>query len=420
MVFLGAVSVAGAEGLDPLLQAVAASKPIVDFRLRYENVEQEGIVNQANAATWRLRIGAETGKAWNTSLLAEAELVEAPNDSYRADNAVTNLHTTYPVVADPASHEINRLQLTNTSLPATTVILGRQRINLDDQRFVGSVGWRQNEQTFDALRLVNQGVEHLSIDVTAFNRVNRIYGADSPQSPYQGRGYLGNVAYQLPYAKLTGFAYLLDFDPMSFVTGPGVTSAQAAALNPARASTSTYGLRASGEIPLGAVKLGYVTSYATQKPRADNPVQFDHNVYFMGELAATYQWITLTAGEESLHGDGTIGFSTPLATLHKFQGWVDKFLSTPANGIDDRYLSLGATRAKLGPFATVTATLVGHDYQAQHVDADYGQELDMLLAAKYRRTTTTLKYGRYFAAATTPTSVARDTDKFWAQFEFAL
>ena len=64
-------------------------------------------------------------------------------------NSTTNGKTTYPAVADPETYEINRLQLTNTRIPMTTVTLGRQRIVLDDQRFVGNVGWRQNEQTFD-------------------------------------------------------------------------------------------------------------------------------------------------------------------------------------------------------------------------------------------------------------------------------
>jgi hypothetical protein len=40
-----------------------------------------------------------------------------------------------------------------SSMPrALTVTLGRQRVNLDDQRFIGAAAWRQHEQTFDAAR----------------------------------------------------------------------------------------------------------------------------------------------------------------------------------------------------------------------------------------------------------------------------
>ncbi len=72
----------------------------------------------------------------------------------------------YPVVADEEAYEINRFQFTNTSLPGTTLTLGRQRILLDDQRFIGNSGWRQNEQTFDAFRMVNRTVTNLVLDAT--------------------------------------------------------------------------------------------------------------------------------------------------------------------------------------------------------------------------------------------------------------
>ncbi len=80
---------------------------------------------------------------------------------------------------------MNRLQLTNTSLPDTTLTLGRQRINLDDQRFVGNVGWRQNEQTYDGFRVVNKSIPNLTVDVTYFDQVNRVFGKESPVGPLQ-------------------------------------------------------------------------------------------------------------------------------------------------------------------------------------------------------------------------------------------
>jgi hypothetical protein len=74
---LAALSSSGvsADGGDPLLTAARASKPLVDLRLRYENVQQDGIPEEADAVTLRARPGFETGKAWNTSLLIETELL---------------------------------------------------------------------------------------------------------------------------------------------------------------------------------------------------------------------------------------------------------------------------------------------------------------------------------------------------------
>ena len=159
----------------PLMGAIGETKPIADVRLRFESVDQEPFASEADSVTLRARLGFETGKAWGTALLVEGEAVMPLDSDY---NSTTNGHVTYPVVADPESYEINRLQLTNTLLTDTTITLGRQRIALDDHRFVGNVGWRQNEQTFDALRVVNKHITNITIDMSYVNQVNRIYGPD--------------------------------------------------------------------------------------------------------------------------------------------------------------------------------------------------------------------------------------------------
>jgi hypothetical protein len=402
----------------PVSGALGESKPILEFRLRYEHVDQLGIVNMGNGLSARIRAGLQTGKAWNTALLVEAAWIDDLQDGHRVDNSIVGFNTAYPLIADPKLLILNRLQLTNTSIANTTITLGRQRINLDDQRFVGNVGWRQNEQTFDALRVVNTGIRKLTIDASYLRKVNRVFGRDSPQSPYAGRSWLLNAAYATPIGKLTGFGYLLDFDPIAVPTGAGVTAAQSTGLNPARVSTSTYGARLSGERPVGRIKVSYVASYAQQDERGANPLRID-NDYRLLELGATWRQFNLVLGDELLSGNGTIGFSTPLATLHKFQGWVDKFLTTPVNGIDDRYATFNWQKKGVGPFDTMTATASYHQYESDLGGVDYGTELNLLLAAKYQRFTGGLKYGDYQADSATPITLARDTRKFWAYLEFA-
>ena len=372
---------AHAAGLGPIGGALGETKPIVDARVRYETVDQTPLPEESDADTLRLRLGFETGKAWNTSLLAEGEFVWPFDGDYREDNGV-GIDTAYPVVADPESYEVNRLHLTNTSLPGTTMTLGRQRIILDDQRFVGNVGWRQNEQTFDALRIVNKSLATLTVDVTYLDQVNRVFGPDSPQGRYEGDGYLANVAYQLPFGKLTGFGYVLDFEPISAAKFKGLTAAQAAALNPIRASTETFGVRFAGERPLSKFKLGYIASYATQEDYGKNPFVFDLD-YYLVELIGTYRQFSLAMGQEVLEGNGTVGFATPLATLHKFNGWADKFLTTPANGIDDRYASFGYLMKGVAMLDTLSATVAYHDYESERRAFDLGTELNVQVQAKY-------------------------------------
>jgi hypothetical protein len=402
-----AATAACADDAGSLEQALIATKPLVDIRLRHEEVEQAGIANNADANTLRARLGGETGKFLGTSLLAEGEAMFRLDDDYRPDNAVPT-YTQYPVVADPENYGINRLQLSNTSLPQTTVRVGRQRIVLDDQRFVGNVGWRQNEVTFDAVRVINQSVPRLTLDLTFLNKVHRIYGVDSPQGTYGGDSYLVNVGYRSPLGKLTGFAYLLDFDPIAGLTG---------ALDPRRGSTSTVGGRLANMWPVAAFKFGYTLSYASQKPRGDNPLNFQDD-YFFGQLTAGVAGFTLAAADENLHGNGVAGFATPLATLHQFQGWADKFLTTPANGIDDRSASLTWTARRTIGIDALSASAVYHGFAAERVSTNYGREWDWLLTGKWRRYTGTLKYADYQAAASTPVAIARDTTKFWAQVEY--
>lgn len=390
-----------ADGLDPVWGAFGEAKPIADIRLRVENVDQDGIANDAHATTIRARLGFETGKAWNTALLVEGDGVVPLENDYRPDPAVATM-TTYPVVADPESYEVNRFQLTNTSLPGTTITLGRQRIALDDQRFVGPVGWRQNEQTFDALRVVNRSVANLVLDATYFDRVNRIYGPDSPQGHYEGDSFLLNASYQTKAGKISAFSYLLDFE--------GIAAVPAAV----RDSSATYGLRFAGEKPVGKIKLAYSASYATQTDYADNPLDFDLD-YRAVELTGTFRQFSLGLGTEILEGNGVKGFTTPLATLHKFQGWDDKFLATPPNGIRDAYVNAGVTLKGVGALDTLGFALSYHDYEADRISADYGHEQNVSIAAKYKRASLLLKFADYRQGAL---AAARNTSKLWMQLEF--
>lgn len=392
-----AIALGSSAHADSLNDAITGSKVILDTRLRYESVEQPTTAvrthETAEAATIRIRVGFETAKAWNTSLLAEGEFVRELVDHY---NSTANRKTQYPIIGDPRVSEINRLQLTNTSLNGTTITLGRQRLLLDDQRFVGNVGWRQNEQTFDALRVVNTSVRNLTLDATYANSVRRVFGENSvAQLPtFEGDVVLANASYQLPIGKATVFGYLLDFD------------------NSAANSSATYGVRFAGKKEIGQGALGYIASYATQSDYADNPADYDED-YYLAELTATFASVSANVGLEHLSGNGMNAFSTPLATLHKFQGWADVFLTTPANGLEDRYVGVGYT-SRFASFDAFAVQTTYHDFRSTRGSTDLGSEIDLQLSAKIRRFTALLKYADYQG----PTS-AQDVKKWWAEVAFA-
>ncbi|MBI1213295.1 MAG: hypothetical protein GC190_17655 [Alphaproteobacteria bacterium] len=341
------------------------SKFLLDARYRYERVEQDGFANDANANTLRVRGGFQTGKVWDLQGLLELEGVAHLNDDF---NDTVNGHSAFPVVADPQDFQVNRVQLEYSGIPQTVVTVGRQRINLDNQRFVGGVAWRQNEQTFDAARISNTSIENLTFTYIYLDRVNRVFGDRSSQGDFEGDMHLVNASYDIKdWGKVTGYAYLLDLN-------------EAPAL-----STETFGARFAGKhnIVEGVAAI-YAFEYATQSDYAANPGNFDVG-YWLLEAGLSAHGVKLLGGIETLESDGVRGFSTPLATLHKFQGYADVFLTTPTNGIVDRYATLGyETKVEeFGPVTGFAAAITYHEFEADRGGASFGSEIDPELVLKF-------------------------------------
>ncbi len=338
---------------------------ILDARYRYEHVEQAGFADDADAHTVRVRAGFQTGKVWDFQALIELEGIGHLSDDF---NDTVNGNIAFPVVADPEDFQVNRLQLEYSGIEQTVVTIGRQRLNLDSQRFIGNSAFRQNEQTFDAARVTNTSIPNLAITYAYVNRVNRVFGQDSTQDAFEGDTHLVNAAYDIAgWGKVAGYGYFLDLE-------------QSPAL-----SSETFGARFAGKHDvadgLGAV---YALEFATQRDNADNTGNFDLD-YWLVEAGLTAYGFRLVGGLESLEGDGVRGFSTPLASLHKFQGTADVFLTTPANGIVDTYGALvyDTNLEDWGPVTGVTAAITYHDFDAERGGASFGSETDAELSVRF-------------------------------------
>ena len=387
----------------PALADEVKLKPLIDARLRYENVDQAPFASKAEAIAARVRAGVEA-KTKAFTVLVEAEGTLAISEKY---NSGLNGKSAFPIVADPQNIELNRAQVQLLAIPKAVITLGRQRINLDDQRFVGSVGWRDNEQTFDAVRAEWSGIKNVKADITYAWSNRTIWGVDgfgARQQAASGDNIFANLSYKHKLGTLAGFAYLVDQDE--------------AAVSGFRFSSQTYGARFAGSAPLSkAAKLNYVASYARQSDYHNNPISYGAD-YWLGELAVEAKGFKLLGGYEVLgssSGVALTSFQTPLATLHKFNGWADKFLTTPANGLRDAYVTLGYAKPKLGKLTALTAQATWHDFRSDRLGQNYGNEINLLLSAKHKRTTFILKYADYNAKA-----FATDTRKFWASVEWAL
>lgn len=367
--------------------------PILDTRLRYESVDQEGFAKDANAVTLRFRFGLESRSYNGFSALVEGEGIEGLNNDY---NSTTNGRTALPVVADPDSIELNRAHIAYADADVKAVV-GRQRIILDNARFVGNVGWRQNEQTFDAALGLLTVIPDLRLTYAYISAVRRVFSSRNPAGKFDSDSHLVNLNYTgLWGAAFTGYGYLLDLKEA-----------------PA-SSTATYGLR--GTVPIdfadGAL-LQLTGEYAFQTDYSDNAGDVDLS-YFLVSIGTKFDGFDASVTHETLEGNGGVGFATPLATLHEFQGWADVFLTTPASGIEDRYGRIGYAFREVGPFAEIVTAAIYHDYKAEIGGSSLGNELNLLIKGVIDpKLSATFKFATYDGPAGGPA----DRNKLWLQFD---
>lgn len=362
---LGRAGLLGSAGLMAVLGAAAPASAegqfLVNVRLRTELVDQDGLANDATAITLRTRLGYQTGDMSGFTFLIEGENILHLVDDF---NDTINGLPGYPVVADPEATEINRVQLAYTGFENTSLTLGRQRIILGDARYVGNVGFRQNEQTFDAFVASTTAIENVTLTYAYLDRVHRIFGDDHPAGELDLDAHALTAAIAAPVGTVTAFAILADVQ-------------DAAAL-----SSATYGVNWSGSVARdGRPTFGYRLEYATQTDYGNSPASFDLDM-FRAEASLSQNGLSGALGIEMLEGNGVRGFATPLATLHGYQGWADVFLATPANGIRDVYGRAGYVFPDPPFGSSLRATVVFHDFEAENGGMDLGSEFDAVLSSQ--------------------------------------
>jgi hypothetical protein len=382
----------------------------VNFRTRYEDVSWDGY-EDANAFTLRSRLSYQSG-AWNGfGLTMEMDDVREVDQKVEYKTWPKDpLNTTKASIFDPQGTELNQAVL-NYSTFNNAVKLGRQRIVLDNSRFIGNVGWRQNEQTYDGLSFTNKSIRYTNIFLAHITNVNRIFGTASKlQGDYKQDSNLINVSYTgFEAGKLVGYAYLIDN-----ITDPYLIAA-AAGSKAAALSNNTYGVRwASTANPA----FMYTLEFAKQSSAYDNPIDYDAT-YKFAEVSTTLGRFVPALGYEILGSDeGKKAFATPFATLHIFNGWADRFLTTPANGLRDLYANLGAT-AMGAQFM-----LSYHKFKSDVKSIDYGTEWDLSATRKWGAVAYTIKYAMFNndslleKVGTSTVATASDTTKFWLQADW--
>lgn len=362
-----------------------------ELRPRYEFVDADNDLSQANAITNRAMIGIQAdlgGTDWASGYLEMTD-VHNLNDNY---NSTDNGQAGHQIVVDPEQTRVTQGYI-DLTFNKTLLRAGRQMVNIDNQRFVGAVGWRQMPQTFDAYAIVDNTIDGLNLMAAYVAGVNTIKAG--ALDSFDTESVILHASYAVIDAMtVTGYGYLLG------------------------SIHDTYGLALTGTLPVSDIKVNYRAEYAMQtdasmetgdagKPDADaSYMNFDVNMNMNGILAGlNYEVLSGT------DNDKDTAFSTPLATLHAFNGWADKFLATPTEGLVDMNVMVGYANADIGLLKAIY-----HDFSSDVGSTDYGTEIDLL----YKRpipgvkgVVGMLKYADYSAD-----DYSFDTQKFWVMLDY--
>lgn len=387
----------------PALADGLTVKPVAEARLRFEQVAQQGFAEDATAMTLRARAGVEaTSGPLVATVIAQGNLALIG----RYDDGLGGGMAGRPLVADPENVALSVGQLQYRA-PGLTLTAGRQRILLDDERFVGGVGFRQNGQSFDAMRAQWTLQKDLTLDLSYAWRVNSIWGIEGrgarPRS-VGGDNLFANLGWKTPIGTLSGFAYAIDQDE--------------AAVQGYRLSSLSYGVRLAGSAPVAeGATLGWQLSHARQQDHGRNPNDYRAR-YWLADATLGWRGWKLNAGHELLGADDGrpfTSFQMPLGTNFKFQGWADRFLTTPPNGLRDLYVGGGYALPKLGALKAVTVSATWHRYRSDRLAIRYGEEWNLMAMARWNKTLISVRYADYRREA-----FAADTRKFWVQADWAI
>ncbi|WP_287009562.1 alginate export family protein [Alteromonas sp.] len=372
-----------AQGAD-WYEALSDIKASADFYLRYEGASQDNALSDANALTLRTFAGIESGEYNGFSFKVEMEdsrIVLGQGD-YTVGPTGYNVGE-YSVIADPETTELDQAYIQYRS-DNIKVKAGRQVIALDTHRFIGSVAWRQDRQTFDGISVNYKVSDNIHAFYAYVNQRNRIF---AEAADFDSKDHFLNVSYSNNIGKLTAYAYLLEID------------------NDTDNALDTYGIRYAGSYSTDSAKWLYTAEVAKQS--SENATNdFDAN-YLLLEAGAVVSGVTAKLGYEVLGSDdGNYGFATPLATLHKFNGWSDQFLGTPAQGLKDLSATISAK------FAGGKWTAIYHQFDADEASLaidDLGSEINLLYTTKVaERFNLGVKYANYSAD-----DFSVDTDRVW-------
>ncbi len=444
-----AAPVTTAEDEYTFMDSIKEGKNLTSFRLRYEKVSQDGNApttpaqpfKDANALTLRSLIGWQTAPWNNFSFAAQLIDVSKLNDNFNDSTPLNgvfnpaanqNNKLAYAKVVDPDYTGVNQLYVDWTGIKNTKFRLGRQQLNLDNVRFIGDIGFRQVMQVFDGVSVSTKAIPDTDIFLAHYESVRQI----NTMLRTDGALEIVNAKYYItPTESITGYAYLSSFDDLGFGNawfGAGTLNNGTKQNATANQSNKTFGARLDGIHPFTPnLRAVYTAEYANQSDYSGGDKRIDAYYYKLGG-GVGIDFLTIRIDQELLSSNNSLyAFQTPFGTNHLFQGWVDKFLATPRQGIQDTFVTATYRWDDLMLFADYHVLKSDENFYTVGSGAakngnQYGKEWNVAATYNFNKNIMAkIEYGKYteddhYAAAANTANTAvgnggriRNTDKLW-------
>lgn len=394
------VAIADAQAADALTDALKNGKATLQVRPRFEFVNDDAMAaaDPAKAFTVRTVLGYKSAPVGGITGYIEAEDIRALADDYHVP--VVQPKAQYATVVDPEGTAVNQAWLAGYGFK-----LGKQKLVFNNARFIGDVAWRQDDQTFSALSYEKAKLlSWLDVQTAYASKVSLISGQEGdirlPVVNLKARAPLG--------ANVTLFWAALD-------------GREAAGLTPAAAGlVANLGQDKGREYRVARVdgkkgKFLYDLSYGQQSRHADGTAANVPDADYRDiQFGYDFGPVIVKLQQEKLEK----GFQTPLATLHAFNGWADRFLVTPATGLVDTNIKLSGKAAGLG------LALAVHHFESDVGNIDFGTEIDASVSKTFSPNWSgMIKVAHYdgsgeVTAPAAQVAYGKDLTKAWVQIDY--
>ncbi|MDC0087943.1 alginate export family protein [Akkermansiaceae bacterium] len=358
--------------------AVQWLTPSVDLRTRFEHRDFSGL-DSSNSLTARARVGLTLGSFNGFSAKAELETTGVLVDDFDAGpgtNRPNNPGQT--LIRDPENFELNQawIQYKKNGFLAQ---VGRQKITRNDLFHIGNVGWRQSEQTYDAVQLAHS-TDDYTLSYAYSNEARRIFGngAGGFAESFTGDFHIVDATYNSSVGKVGAYAYFLDIDNNSAV-----------------GRSNSYGVFGT----FGSLLL----EVAIQE--GDSSIASGNGSYTAFLARANYtldtESGTFSTGIDWKQDD----YKTPFQTAHAFFGFADSFLPqqiglNKANDFDGIF-NAHLKYSKSGLPGNVTFKSALHYFASEDLAITYGYEADAAVIKKFTENLTGIAKAAYFAGDNT-------------------